>query len=239
MVASGSGPVTVSAAGNGWRPGDWWSAAFRLVLLLVLLAGAVSVAVAALPSTRPESDLTRDIAAGRITYLDYDEQTRDVRWVTGRWHWHETTLVTWQAGADRSSSTGDPAMTWLLQRIDESGHFVSVRIHRTHNRSLWPSEIIWDRLQIATMAAWIGTFLLMLGTTRHRYANRWAWLWLFTFGQVGALLYLVLEPQPIWRPRSWPPRGRPPIGGGSGFLGSILLSWGAVTAAYGLAWLVR
>jgi hypothetical protein len=65
----------------------------------------------------------------------------------------------------------------------------------------------------------------MLGTGRHRYANRWAWFWLFTVGQVGAVLYLILEPRPIWRPASrTAPTGRSPMGGGSGFLLSILLS---------------
>ncbi len=238
MDASGSVPVTVSATGSGWRAGDWWSAAFRLVLLLVLLAGAVSVAAAARPSMRPESDLTSDIAAGRVTYLDYDAAGHDVRWVTGRWRWHETTLETWRTDADQSS-TGDTALTWLYQQINASGQVVSVRIRTGQDSGWWPSEIIWDRLEMATTAAWIGTFLLMLGTTRHRYANRWAWFWLFILGQVGALLYLVLEPQPIWRPRSWPPRGRPPIGGGSGFLWSILLSCGASIVAWGVAWLAR
>jgi hypothetical protein len=233
MVVSGSDPVTVSTS-NGWRPGDWWSAAFRLALLLVLLAGAVSVVAAVRPSTRPESDLTRDIVAGRVTYLDYDEAGHEVRWVTGRWHWHETTLVSWETGADEPPS-GDPALQWLYQQVNGSGHFVPVRIRANQDSGWWPSKIIWDPLEMATMAAWIGTFLLMLSTTRHRYANRWAWFWLFTLGQAGALLYLVLEPQPIWRPRSWPPRDRPPMGGGSGFLLSFLLSCGAGILAYGIA----
>jgi hypothetical protein len=239
LVTSESGPVTGSAASRNWRAGDWWSALFRLVLLLVLLAGALSVAASVNPPHRPESDLTRDIAAGRVTYLDYDEHLQEVRWVTGRWHWHETTLVTWDTGGDQSSSTGDPALTWLYEQIDGSGHFVSVRTHTGHESSWWPSKVVWDPLEIATVAAWIGTFLLMLGTTRHRYANRWAWFWLFTLGQAGALLYLVLEPQPIWRPRSWPPRGKPPIGGGTGFLWAILLPCAAGVAAYGIASLAR
>jgi hypothetical protein len=234
MITSESGPVTGYTADRNWRAGDWWSAGFRLVLLLVLLAGAVSVAVAVNPPLRPESDLTRDIAAGRVTYLDYDQQSHEVRWATGWWRWHETTLVTPDTSADQPS-TGDPALTRLNQQIDGSGHFVPVRIHSGQNSRWWPSEIIWDRLEIATVAAWIGTFLLMLSTTRHRYANRWAWFWLFTLGQAGALLYLVLEPQPIWRPRSWPQRDKPPIGGGTGFLWSILLPCVAGLAAYGLA----
>jgi hypothetical protein len=239
MVASGSGPVTVSAAGNGWRAGDSWSAAFRLALLLVLLAGAASIVGSLRPAHRQESDLIRDNAAGRITYLDYQEVGHQVRWVTGGWRWNETTLVSWDTGADQPSNGTDPALTWLYQRTREPGHFVPVRTRSDQHPDFWPFKVVWDPLEVATVAAWIGTFLLMLSTTRHRYANRWAWFWLFTFGQAGALLYLVLEPQPIWRPRRWPPRGRPPMGGGSGFLLSFLLSCGAGIAAYGIASLAR
>jgi hypothetical protein len=239
MVTSESGPVTGSAAGNGWRAGDRWSAAFRLVLLLVLLAGAASVAGSLRPAQRTEAELGRDIAAGRVSYLDYDEQIRDVRWVTGWWHWHETTLVTPDPDADQPS-TGDPALTRLYQQIHASGRFVPVRIRSSNQHpNFWPFMVVWDPLEIATVAAWIGTFLLMLSTTRHRYANRWAWFWLFTFGQAGALLYLVLEPQPIWRPRSWPPRIKPPIGGGTGLLWAILLPCAGSVVVYGIASLAR
>lgn len=237
MVTSESGQVT-GTVGARWRAGDQWSAGFRLVLLFVLLAGALSVAASVNPPHRPESDLTRDIAAGRVTYLDYDQHLREVRWVTGWWHWHETTLATPDTGADQSSNS-DPALTRLYRQIDGSGHFIPVRIRSDQHPDFWPFKVVWDPLEMATVAAWVGTFLLMLCTTRHRYANRWAWFWLFTFGQAGALLYLVLEPQPIWRPRSWPPRLKPPIGGGTGLLWAILLPCGVGVVAYGIASLVR
>ena len=138
MVTSQSGPVTGSAAGNGWRAGDWWSAAFRLALLLALLAGAASIVGSMQPSHRPESDLTRDIAAGRVTYLDYEVSGHEVRWVTGWWRWHETTLVTWDTGADQTAN-GDPALDWLNRQVDASGHFIPVQV-RTGQDSKWGSS---------------------------------------------------------------------------------------------------
>ncbi len=79
---------------------------------------------------------------------------------------------------------------------------------------------------------WILALLIMLGSTP-RLGNRWAWLWLLTVGQVGALLFLLLEPRPLWfaAGRRPAPRGR--LSGGWGFLAAIglgLLSYGLLVA---------
>ena len=238
MVVPGSVPVTGSAPAPGWRPGDWWSAAFRMLLLLVLVVGAATTVASVRPPERPESDLTADLAAGRVTYLDYERSNHTVHWVNGWWQWRATTLVSWRENGERPSTVdpqSDAALGWLYRQIDASGHPIPVRFRVDHEPRWWPARIVWEPLQVAAVAAWIGSFLIMLGHARHRYANRWAWFWLFTVGQAGVLLYLILEPQPLWRPRSWPPRtDRAPARGGTGLIWAILLSIAVSLAAAGV-----
>lgn len=224
MVVPESVPAAAGPApGRNWRPGDWWSLAFRVLLFAVLVVGVATVVASLRPSERPESDLTADLAAGRVTYLDYERSDRRVRWADGSWRWRATTLVSGTPSAIDAQS--DPALAWLQQQIEASGHPVPVRSHADPEPRWWPLRVVWEPLEAATVAVWVGTFLIMLGRRHHRYANRWAWFWLLTVGQAGVLLYLILEPQPIWRPRSWPRRtDRAPTRGGTGLIWAILLS---------------
>ncbi|MER7458909.1 hypothetical protein [Micromonospora sp. NPDC126480] len=205
-----------------------------MLLLLVLLVGAVAVVASVRPAERSEPDLAADLAAGRVTYLDYDRGDGRVRWANGWWRWSTTSLMSLTGGGEQPSAVAprsDAALAWLDRQIRASGHHVPVSIREDHEPGWWPAEVAWEPLQAATVAAWFGTFLIMLFSAHHRYANRWAWFWLFTVGQVGVLLYLVLEPQPVWRPRSWPPRTeRAPLGGGIGLIWAILLSIAASLA---------
>jgi hypothetical protein len=71
--------------------------------------------------------------------------------------------------------------------------------------------------------AWIATFVIMIGTARPRLGNRWAWFWLFTVGDIGAILFLFFEPRAVWRglgPQG-PASGR--MAGGQGCLMAICL----------------
>jgi hypothetical protein len=211
----------------GARLGDWWTSGLRLLVLLVLLAGAASVLVGLNPAQRQEQDLVADLAAGRVTYLEYQPGFGEVRWATGWWRWYKEVPappeVVENPAGDLPPRTR--ALQRLQQQVDASGHPVVVDVSDDARPTFWPSRIAWGPLQLLTTVAWVGTFLFMLGGPRHRYANRWAWFWLFTIGQAGVLLYLVLEPRPVWHPSSWPaPPGRKPIGGGSGFVYGILLA---------------
>lgn len=221
-----------------WRPGDWWSAAFRVLLILVIVAGAATVLASLRPPQRPDSDLTADLAAGRVTYLDYQPSSHEVRWANGWWRWRVAALTSWRENSERPSTVDtydDTALQWLRQQVDASGHPTTIRIRADRQGEWWPADIVWEPLHAATAAAWIGTFLLMLSRPHHRCANRWAWLWLFTIGQVGVLLYLILEPQPIWRPRRWPrPPNRMRARGGTGLVWAILLSIAVSVVAFGV-----
>jgi hypothetical protein len=238
MVTPDSASNAVHSRDRDWRPGDWWSAGVRVLLLLVLVAGAATAVASIRPSPRQQQDLIADLAAGRVTYLDYEPSDHSIRWADGWWRWRRTVLETWTGNGDQPPVTepqGDTALAWLYQQIDASGHQITVNTRDHQQPGWWTEKIAWKPLWAATTAAWIVTFLLMLGRARHRYANRWAWFWLFTFGQAGALLYLMAEPQPVWRPKSWPPTGRTPTRGGAGCLWAILLSIAVSLVGAGIA----
>ncbi|GIH75385.1 hypothetical protein [Planobispora longispora] len=97
----------------------------------------------------------------------------------------------------------------------------------------WPFHVPLVAGTWVVGVAWVIAFLVMLGSTP-RLGNRWAWFWLFTVGQVGAILFLLLEPRPIWygAERHPTPRGR--VGGGSGCLLSIGLGFLSAVAAMGV-----
>jgi len=236
LVLDQSIPAAESAP--RWRPGDWWSVGFRALLILVIVAGAATVMASLRPPQRSDADLAADLAEGRVTYLEYQPSYHEVRWADGWWRWRVTTLTSWRESGEGPSTVdqyNDMALQWLRQRVDASGHPTTIRIRAERQSEWWPSNIVWEPLHAATAAAWIGTFLLMLSRPNHRYANRWAWLWLFTIGQVGVLLYLILEPQPLWRPRGWPRSpNRMPARGGTGLAWAVLLSIAASVVAFGV-----
>jgi cytochrome b561 len=73
-------------------------------------------------------------------------------------------------------------------------------------------------------AAWLVTFVVMLANRETRYANRWAWFWLFTHGLAGALIYLWLEPRPLWSRRGTDRDPERRMRGPAGFLSAIMLA---------------
>ncbi|WP_238009875.1 hypothetical protein KZZ52_14910 [Dactylosporangium sp. AC04546] len=205
-----------------WRATDWITAGVRLVVLLVLLAGGGSVVLAAFPDERSEQDLVADLDAGRVTHLEYQRDSGVVNWSVDGWRWRQARLAPHPPTINMSAA--DPNLQWLQQRIEASGDDVTLNVRVAGQREWWPSRVMWSPLQGLTVLAWAGTFVLMLATPRHRYGNRWAWFWLFTIGQVGAPLYLLLETRPLWRDRAWSARTPAnPVSGGVGCLWSILL----------------
>ncbi|MEO3861441.1 hypothetical protein [Acrocarpospora sp. B8E8] len=102
----------------------------------------------------------------------------------------------------------------------------------------WPFELPGGSNLWWVAAVWVAAFVSMLGSTP-RLANRWAWFWMFTVGQVGALLFLIMEPRPLWK---GPGEGLTPterIEGGRGCLYSILLGFVSVAVALGVGQLVK
>jgi hypothetical protein len=204
---------TASAAGR----------AVRAIALLVLVFAALTVVTSFAPAQRSAQDLSADLTAGRAAYVEYEPGTRTVRWVVDLVLWRETRLP---ARADVPAD-GNPRaqdLTWLEQQITASGHPVGLAEANGTSGGLWLRLVRWPPLQFATVAIWLLALVHMLVTGGHRLANRWAWFWMFTFGQLGALVYLLCEPVPLWRSQLLV-TGRRPIGGGMGLVYSVLLAF--------------
>ncbi|MFD0855551.1 hypothetical protein ACFQ07_25140, partial [Actinomadura adrarensis] len=148
--------------------------------------------------------------------------------------WPSVAPGRWGEGAD-----GDAAI--LQGVIGESPNNVRLLPLGLHERR-YPWE--YHPAQFAApfaLVLWVPVFLVMLCRFDHRYANRWAWTWLFTIGGVGVLPYLLLEPRPLWA-RDY---GLYPIrrryeedekrwSGTKGFLAALLLGMVTALAAFGL-----
>lgn len=233
--------LPVSSSRSSWQLGDRWGTAVRVVLFLVLAAGSV-LAVAALHQPwRQQDDLLSDLAAGRVRYVEYEPSGQLVHWVDDSWmSWSQTQIATWQTtpgDGSTSSSSSNAAEQWLHRQIAASPYSpITVNRRVGQGPDQWLEKIAWGPLKVASLVVWLVTLVMMLGRRRHRYANRWAWFWLFNgTGPAGLLLYLVLEPHPAWQPASPLTAERAPIRGGAGLLLSLSLSLLLSLAAAGIA----
>ncbi|WP_271215438.1 hypothetical protein [Streptosporangium carneum] len=222
---------------EGWRIAGL---VVRIVLLLALLGGALVVALSLSPSPRTLPEFRAALAAGRVSSVEYrtstpEQETGEIYELT----WSEGPLI-WHR-IDRTP-VGDGQRSYTVERLGRDAAAVA-RVDRktgTSSRGLirWPFEVP-PRLGLGWVGlAWGLTFLIMLGSTP-RLGNRWAWFWMFTAGQIGALAFLLLEPRPLWYRRGRRPRPTRRLGGGTGCLMSILLSVVAVAAAMGVGELAR
>jgi hypothetical protein len=232
----------VSETRVGWRFTDVLASAVRGLAFGVLLVGLSSVVLSFDPLRRSTDDLVADIASGQVTYVEYRPGFDEIRWSTGYWEWRETSPPH-DFSNDPGVTREQQVMRWLKAQDAGSDRPLIVHTARTQQSRFWPGHVRWQPMQVLVTVAWLGTFLVMLATSGHRYANRWAWFWLFTVGQVGVLLYLLFEPRPIWRPSSrMQPPGRATTTGGQGCAWSILLSilgpFAALALSKLIAWLI-
>ena len=186
------------------RP-DWIAGlCVRMILLAVLLWGVLVTLAGTVPRERSAEEFWARWNAGQVTYvaekLDHStpEPRADLRWSTGPLTWYHSTDL-----YSRYLRRDPPHYGWtevVHRRSYESGGRWVL--------SVWPLRVPDPGTGWVVQITWFAALIIMLRTKRHRLANRWAWLWLFTTGQVGALLYLVLEPRPLW----WGLEDRKPAG---------------------------
>lgn len=186
------------------------------VLLLVVLAVTGTLALAGgLPTDSDPGRLVADLRAGRVDSITYRPGADQVRWSTRWWRWYSADVLS--PGSGNSFDGGTlPGHDLEATPPDVSGtREIGIKDVRREARLadrpvstvdddndldwVWADDLHTERLRDAATGAWTLTFLMMLFSRRRTFANRWAWFWMFTLGQVGALLYLVLDPDPIWR----------------------------------------
>ncbi|MFI9557516.1 hypothetical protein [Nonomuraea endophytica] len=210
--------------------------AVRLILVVTLLWGGLLSAMSAFPGSAPLSDFHRDLRSGQVDVIVADvsrvenPEVHELIWADSKFSWHRAELWT-------DESPGPYLQSRLSKDVSDAGFtgLLDVRTRDDGGPGLWPVWLSpvpysWNWMVVA---AYVISLVIMLGSTP-RFANRWAWFWLFTFGQTGAILFLLLEPRPIWSaldPEPPPLRtGR--MSGGSGCVASIglgfvsgLLAW--------------
>ncbi|MFG2072433.1 hypothetical protein [Nonomuraea maritima] len=210
----------------------------RLVLLLALIGGLVVTSAASLPSPRTLEQFRGAALAGRIDQVNY--WVGDSRQVMSL-EWSESPLAWYRVDGRIRDSEGPYTVDRLAADFRHvfDQPYVVVQEPGTESSAKgiipdWPFDVPggwW------IAGAWVLAFFVMLGSTP-RLANRWAWFWLFTVGQIGALLHLVLEPRPLWRgPGEGTPRAKR-VDGSSGCGYSILLAVVTTAAGVGIAWIV-
>ncbi|WP_433182291.1 hypothetical protein [Actinoallomurus sp. CA-150999] len=181
--------------------------AVRGAVLVLLIAAALPVLARTFPQQVGPARLAEDLRAGQVHRLEPErgesalEDGGPVHWSTGPLTWYATSLPPdWRgAGAGRTSA-------WPPGTSPEDVLDTLVRESPRRVRE-WPVPLdvetgildYWPILLTAfVLTVWLIVFGTMLARHDHRYAGRWAWFWLFTVGQVGILLYLLLETRPLW-----------------------------------------
>ncbi|GGS74389.1 hypothetical protein GCM10010156_36670 [Planobispora rosea] len=207
--------------------------AIRVALLMVLLGGALVVSLSFAPSSRTLEEFRTAMAAGRIAQVTYWHEGGDI----SRLVWSEGSLI-WHAAV---MPTGESPDAYSIRQLRRDIGEKFVRAEQADRRTADSNWILPDWPFYAPLgagvwvvgAAWVITFLTMLGSTP-RLGNGWAWFWLFTVGQVGAILFLLLEPRPIWYGAERHPKPRGRVSGGSGCLLSVGLGFLSAVAAVGV-----
>ena len=216
---------------------SWPGRAVRTIAIVVLLLAAATVLLSLSPAWASADAFIGDLAAGRVDYVEYDQQSRTIYWVTDQVRWRAADVpAPLVPGGSGGYQTSGQEQAWVEQQIAASGHPVAVAYVDNNGPREWIARVPWAPLRYAAVAAWLLALVQMVARGGHRVANRWAWFWMFTIGQVGALLYLLREPVPLWR-AELPDSGRAPIRGGLGFIYAVLYSFavGALSIAVSYA----
>jgi hypothetical protein len=215
----------------------WAGFVLRLVLLLPLLAGLLILSTGISPSSQTLEQFRSAVLAGDVDQVTYRASgSGELKFLT----WSESPLVR----HDLESAMADAKGPYTAARLTADVRRAPNRPSLTQEASKsdangilpdWPFDV---RGGWWIAASWMLVFLTMLFTSP-RLANRWAWFWLFTVGQVGAVLYLVLEPRPLWQgPGEGLTRDKR-VDGGSGCAYSIILGIVSGLAALGIGRLVK
>lgn len=217
--SSGSLP-DAPIAGPVVPPPAPWLLVLRAVIAVGLLAGWVHLAQT--PAHRSLDDLLWALESGEVTSVTI-ERPPSGEYVGG------TFPVEWE-GRGRPGvtsyaySTGDPE--YGDPRVDQS-----LDIRRAAERSDVDVTFVGEPGLVGNTSGWqpagifaIVALLLLVGGPQPRLATKWAWFWLIVHVPPAALLFVVLEPLPLWQRRPVPARhGR--LTGGKAFLLGLVASW--------------
>lgn len=228
----------------------------RGIALLILLAGFISVATSAQPRNADYTEFASALDRGAVALVVIDESPSSEQsvwtatWSTGPYQWrHGPVTADHVTAAQFTGRMSDRGVRVKEDDGDDDTFLIR-----------WPFQDS-SGFGVLLGLTWLATFVVML-SSRPRWGNRWAWFWMFVIGQIGILIYLLIEPRPLWRPRpgnvAAPDRtenllgcGEHPdggglvpavaaresrVGGGWGCMYSVVTSFGAGILAGALGW---
>ncbi|WP_405088405.1 hypothetical protein [Microbispora sp. NBC_01389] len=204
----------------------------RVVLLVILLWGAFLTVLSIFPRESTVAEFEAALRADQVTcVIVFNGDPVRLRWSAGPLLWYDVDRVTNAARVRRDlvreSEVADqrPLVIWRWTSDHDNPHYPS-----------WPFQVPFPGAPSIVGSAWLAALFIMLGAGPPRWGNRWAWFWLFWMGEVGAILFLLLEPRSLWYGlQSQQPIPRP-MRGGHGCVLSICLNLvGAGLAAVGIS----
>jgi len=175
--------------------------------------------------------LYSDLRLGRAEVVLYDYQERNgtyrlrVEWATGVFSWYQLFANGDMDGIDPKLAeefpeqfAGPQGHTFRedLAAANIDGHARVKRLDPRGENRFWRASTYLGWWSAPALVVSGALLVLMLRTRRHRYANRWAWFWMFLAVPLGQIAYLLLERRPF--PPERPPRASAPIGGFRGAL---------------------
>ncbi len=218
---------------------SWPTRVVRATAIVVLLLAAATVLLSLSPAWASADAFSGDLAAGRVGYVEYDQQSRTIYWVTDQVRWHAADVpAPLVPGSSDGYQTSGQEQAWIERQIAVSGHPVAVAYVDNNGPREWIVRVPWAPLRYAAVAVWLLALVHMVTRGGHRVANRWAWFWMFTIGQVGALLYLLREPVPLWR-AELPDTESAPIRGGVGFVHAVLYAFAVGAVSIAVSYVLR
>ena len=224
-------PAPPPARGRSW--GQAIDLGVRAALLFAIGLSWLVVLPSHVAAQRDVAAFTAALREHRVSSVEYLDKSRTVRWSEGWLHWYQTDLFgvvhPAAASSEFAGQSWDDAqvgvdLTWLQDSLSAADSRLHYRQVADGSSASWWRDAPWPLLSsIAAVASGVA-FLLMLGRERRRFASRWGWFWLFAIdGVAGPLLFLLLEPAPLWRrnpnDRPFPPR--PAARGGVGLLVAV------------------
>ncbi|TDE92769.1 hypothetical protein EXU48_14745 [Occultella glacieicola] len=192
-----------------------WGLGLRLALALMLVVGVVQMVLQPVDGTVEE--LLDDLHAGRVSELTI-QRLPDGMEVSGgyRVEWsgdRARRVATYELNTSPDGPEVDEGAT-ILAAAEDSPEPVTVTVTRD-----WEAPGLHANLTV--LAAMFALFVLVLGP-QPRLATKWAWFWLTCAAAPIWLLYLILEPVPLWSRGPATARASR-LTGGTAFILAILL----------------
>ncbi|MEE6287088.1 hypothetical protein V2J52_05410 [Georgenia sp. MJ173] len=199
-----------------WHQQAWWRLALRGLIAVGLVAGWFQLALT--PVDRSVDDLLYALETGEVTSVTI--ALREPGFVQG------SLPVTWEGHGrpgrtsyefQRGSLPQPPGWVDEGQAILHAAQRAGVDVRVAPPSQIMPSGITWHWAGIAALTA----LVVLIAGPPPRLATKWAWWWLWLAVPPMMLLFVVLEPLPLWRRGSRGPVATRLTGGWAFLLGIV------------------